>query len=251
MGKAEATTVPPKVESEMSRELEVVRNCTDYVLQEDVKWRREHFACWQTNRKYVIHSSPRSLAENEKNLSMDEVEEFPVVFKVRESLSWCTEGEFRFGVFDPSVSDSAEWPKQTPLMHWKEPAAPPCYGAYPRIGLMTKDGQQIGSSQNTRGCISRFYVFDAAGDLLYILWKPFCAEDSKFVIYDGKDKVPVGFIRKIVSKGWCSEGICDCFPENVVSASFPETSNMTERLLLLRELVMQGRRLEAESDDDD
>ena len=63
----------PNIEAEMNRDLEVVRECKDYILSEDMWWSTKHSACCETRKKYSIHASSRSLSEKEKEVSVEEV----------------------------------------------------------------------------------------------------------------------------------------------------------------------------------
>ena len=112
----------PKVEAEMNRDLQVVRDCTDYILREDLKWRHEHRGWCKTRKKYAIHASSRTLLEKEKRISVEEVKGFPVMFEVRESANHCSSDKnVHFGIFHPNVPESPEWPAEIPLLYWKDP----------------------------------------------------------------------------------------------------------------------------------
>lgn len=115
------STEAPSVEKGMSRDLDFVLNHTNYILREDVEWNRQHFVCCETHRKYNIHTSSRTLTEDEKRFPLREVKDFPIVFQVREQYNHCNTSEAPlFGVFHPDVADSPTWPTEAPELQWKE-----------------------------------------------------------------------------------------------------------------------------------
>jgi len=230
---------PPNAEVEMSRDLEAVNNFTDYILWEDLPWRTKNSGRCFANKKYGILGASRPFSVNEKRVSSQEVKGFPVLFQVRESYQSCNRDKnMYFGIFHPDTPDSPAWPNEAPLLKWTEPQIT-CCSSLPKVEVTVDGGRRIGYGQMGDRVFTKFSIFDAMGDLLYTLRTSRCSQYKVF-IYEGKGKVPAGFIRKIWSKCW--EDSCQC--HNLTSGSFPATSNSAERLLLLRELVMHGRRFQ-------
>ena len=113
----------PNIEAEMNRDLEVVRECKDYILSEDMWWSTKHSACCETRKKYSIHASSRSLSEKEKEVSVEEVMGFPVMFQVRERKNHCgPDRDVHFGFFHPKAPDDPAWPEEIPLLYWRDPS---------------------------------------------------------------------------------------------------------------------------------
>ena len=104
----------PEVESGMSRELENVQNCGDFILME-LEGIED---CCHTYRTYQIQSSSRRFDKKEKRFSVEEVGAFPVVFQVREWADHCDpEAVVHIGIFP---SDTPDQPAEGPLVYWNE-----------------------------------------------------------------------------------------------------------------------------------
>ena len=110
------------VQAEMNRDLEVVRDYTDYILSEDLTWSSKHSTCCKAHRKYAIHASSRSMLENEAKVPSEEVQNSPVIFQVREKKNYCgSDKDVHFGVFHSYVPDDPTWPEEAPLLYWRDP----------------------------------------------------------------------------------------------------------------------------------
>lgn len=77
-----------------------------------------------------------------------------------------------------------------------------------------------------------------------ILWKTFDI-GYKILIYSGNEAEQLGFFQKVFRHQCEALWSCDCSVLNWNTASLPETSSAEERLMLLKELVSQARRLHA------
>lgn len=119
---AGSPTQAPAIEAAMSRELGVVRDHTNYILVEDIDWRRRNRYCCEIRRKYTIRTSPRQFTEREAFLSKREVDGFPVILEVRErgGSVFGRNPQVRFGIFPPNLPDTPVWPLESPLLQWTQ-----------------------------------------------------------------------------------------------------------------------------------
>ena len=101
----------------MSSELDVVRDCPDFILAED--WSVDD--CCKTGKKRTIQSCPRSLDGRGRRLRRREIEELPVVLQVREWAEHCRpDAKIHIGIYPSDIPDSPGWPAEVPLVYWNE-----------------------------------------------------------------------------------------------------------------------------------